>query len=70
MGRPSDPFTFALSPDGRSLVSLIFDQGKTQLWLRRLDTGEERALTGTEEANYVWWSPDGGSIAFVADGWL
>ena len=63
-------FTFALSPDSQSIVFDAVVDGKQRLWLRRLDTGAERPLGGTEGAANVFWSPNSLSIAFFADGWL
>ena len=50
----------ALSPDGRQLA---FTDGR-QLWIRLLDSLESRALPGTEEAFFPFWSPDGRSLGF------
>jgi Tol biopolymer transport system component len=62
----------ALSPDGRELVSAILDgKGKVSLWLRELnDQGEGRMLPGTEGGGHPFWSPDGHSIGFFAEGKL
>ena len=51
---------FALSPDGRQLA--FADGG--QLWIRPLDSLESRALPGTEEASFPFWSPDSRSLGF------
>jgi serine/threonine protein kinase len=66
----NNPYTFTLSPDGQSMVFDAVVNGKQQLWLRRFDSGVERALEGTEGASYPFWSPNGISIAFFADSWL
>ncbi len=62
----------ALSPDGRYLLfsARSADQGTPSLWLRPLDSLAARPLPGTEGGNFPFWSPDGRSIAFVADGKL
>jgi Tol biopolymer transport system component len=65
--RTNNPRSFALSPDGRHLVfSAVGDDGQSRLWLRSLDAGAARALTGTETAEYPFWSPDSRSVAFFA----
>jgi Tol biopolymer transport system component len=64
--------SFALSPDGRRLAVVLIgiDSGKRQLWLRALDSPDFELLTGTDTAQYPFWSPDGRSIGFFADGKL
>ena len=60
----------AVSPDGRHLAFVATMDGKDTLWVRDLDSLAARALTGTEGAFDPFWSPDGRSIAFYADGKL
>src|SRR5262245_56412600 len=60
----------AVSPDGKWLAFNAAAGGKIQLWLRALDTGEEKALPGTERANYPFWSPDSKWIGFFVPGKL
>lgn len=61
----------ALSPDGSLLAFVaIGADGRSFLWLRRLDSDEPRRLDGTEGAAYPFWSPDSFSIAFFAGGKL
>src|SRR5688572_6229109 len=58
----------ALSPDGRRLVFWASDAaGKSQLWLRPLDSFATQQLSGTDGAAYPFWSPDGRHVAFFAD---
>jgi serine/threonine protein kinase/Tol biopolymer transport system component len=65
----------ALSPDGRRVVfSAREPDGKTQLWVRPLDSPSAQRLAGTEAGfselpgHYCpFWSPDSRSIAFFAD---
>jgi Tol biopolymer transport system component len=44
--------------------------GKKMLWVRELDSLEPKALSGTEDASYPFWSPDGHSLAFMQRGKL
>ncbi|HEU5254374.1 MAG TPA: protein kinase [Vicinamibacterales bacterium] len=61
---PSGPVTsFALSPDGQSLVF----SADGQLWLRSLGSETAHPLPGTEDGLRPFWSPDGRSIAFFSD---
>jgi eukaryotic-like serine/threonine-protein kinase len=59
--------SFALSPDGQELVFTAASEGKPLLWIRTLDSIEARAIPGTEEGVYPFWSPDGRYIAFFAN---
>ena len=70
---PTDePLAVALSPDGRSLVFQARSNGRTRLWLRRLESDEDKPLDGTDGLvfSYPFWSPDGSSIGFFANGVL
>ena len=59
-----------LSPDGRS-VAFIARVGKvTQLWVRPLDSFAARALPGTEDASFAFWSPDSRNLGFFVQGKL
>jgi len=60
----SDPVSFALSPDGRSIVFAASGDGPPRLWLRSLDSTSARPLAGTEGASGPFWSPDGRSVGF------
>jgi Tol biopolymer transport system component len=63
--------SLAISPDGRHLVFLVRgENGRTSLWLRRLDSVVARPLGGTVEARYPFWSPDGLRVGFFASGQL
>jgi hypothetical protein len=56
---PESPGPVAVSPDGRRLAFSAADgDGKTRLFVRNLDAGTARALSGTEGAGYPFWSPD------------
>jgi hypothetical protein len=57
----------SLSPDGRWAVWVArMESGERILWTQSLRTGEARVLAGTEGAEFPFWSPDSGSIAFFA----
>jgi eukaryotic-like serine/threonine-protein kinase len=62
--------SFAVSPDGRSLVIAAEVNGKRQLWLRAIDALQAQAMPFTEDASYPFWSPDSRSIGFFAQGKL
>ena len=64
------PETLAISPDGQKVVFAAGPPGRSLLWLRSLDSLSARPLTGTENANGLFWSPDSGSIAFFSQGKL
>jgi serine/threonine protein kinase len=67
-GRTTPP---AVSPDGRQAVfTATSDDGKSQLWLRPLNSLTPQPLAGTENASYPFWSPDNKSIGFFAAGKL
>jgi serine/threonine protein kinase len=66
----SAPLEFALSPDGRYIAFVASGGGTQRLWLRPLDKTDAQPLTGTEDADYPFWSPDSRSIGFVAAGKL
>ena len=57
----------AVSPDGRRLVFGATLDGKSELWVRDLDSLAARPLPGTEGASYPFWSPDSRSIGFFAE---
>ena len=66
----SDPASFAISPDGQAIVFEGTAKGRDQLWLRAMNDTTPRALAGTDGALVPFWSADGQSIAFFADGTL
>jgi eukaryotic-like serine/threonine-protein kinase len=63
----SDPVSFAISPDGRRLVFLASNEGKSQLWVRSMDSVAAQPLALTDGASYPFWSPDSASVGFFAD---
>ena len=63
--------TVVVSPDGEKLAfTARSPQGKSQLWVRALDSADVQMLPGTEGAIEPFWSPDSKSIAFGAKGKL
>ena len=60
-----------ISPDGRHIVFVATDStGKSQLWVRDLESVDAHPLAGTQQAFLPFWSPDSRSIAFFSDGKL
>jgi len=66
----TDLASFALSPDGRSVVFVTSGDGPSQLRLRSLASTTTEPLAGTENATAPFWSPDSRSIGFFANGTL
>jgi eukaryotic-like serine/threonine-protein kinase len=61
----------AVSPDGRRICwAGGADADATQVFVRDLSSLEARPIAGTEGARHVFWSPDGQSIGFFAEGRL
>ena len=61
----------AVSPDGHRIAIVAMGaDGKSQLWVRSLDTLAAQALAGTEGAFQPFWSPDSRFIGFFAGGKL
>ena len=66
---------FALSPDASRLAfiasttpaSIVFPGGGNQIWIREMANLEPQRLVGTDAAIALFWSPDGRSLAFVAN---
>ncbi len=61
----------AISPDGQRLVFIARVGAEPgRLWIRDLSDLVPHALAGTEGASMPFWSPDGRSIGFFAEGSL
>ncbi|HET9409822.1 MAG TPA: protein kinase [Candidatus Sulfotelmatobacter sp.] len=60
-----------LSPDGsRIVVGVITETGQQILYVRSLNALSGQVLSGTEGGVFPFWSPDGRTIGFFADGQL
>ena len=58
---------FVVSPDGRHLAFTASSGGGPRLlWIRSLDSFEARPLSGTDDAGFPFWAPDGRTVAFFA----
>jgi Tol biopolymer transport system component len=65
------PAHITVSPDGLFIAfTASNDEGKRELWVRPLDADQAQPLPGTEGALLPFWSPDGRSIAYFANGKL
>ena len=55
----------AVSPDGRYVAFVASTSGgRISVWVRPMDSAEARALPGTADAQYPFWSPDSRSLAY------
>jgi len=62
---------FAIAPDGTAVVFLAPNsEGRIVLWLRELAEEEPRALDGTVDAGFPFWSADSRHVAYFAGGFL
>jgi Tol biopolymer transport system component len=67
---------FALSPDGRKIAfcatspAAVASFNGAQIFVRAFDAATPQAIAGTEGAFSPFWSPDGASLAFFAEGKL
>ncbi len=60
-----------LSPDGTTIAfTAIGSDGKVQIWVRPMNSLEAHPVQGSNDAIFPFWSPDGRSLAFFADGKL
>jgi Tol biopolymer transport system component len=59
-----------ISRDGRNLAFAGLSDGVQMIFVRALNSAGARALTGTEHGKFPFWSPEGKSIGFFADGQL
>lgn len=65
------PDAAAISPDGEKIAfSANTADGKWQLFVKHLDTGEVQPLPGSDDPLEPFWSPDSRSVAFGSQGKL
>jgi eukaryotic-like serine/threonine-protein kinase len=62
----------AIGPNGHTVAVVGYqeDQKKSVIWLYEVGSEEAKSLAGTEGGNFPFWSPDGKSLGFFADGKL
>jgi Tol biopolymer transport system component len=61
----------SLSPDGRNMVFRLATANEAPaLWLRPLGTFDGRRMSGSDGADFPFWSPDSHSVAFFSAGKL
>ena len=61
----------ALSPDGKRIVfAAASEDGKTQLWIRPMDSASTQSVPGTEGGTFPFWSPDSRYLGYFAGGKL
>ena len=71
IGRADGTSGAMLSPDGTRLAFVATGKnGRSEIWLRRLDSFTSRPLSGTGDVLMPFWSPDSRSIGFFAAGKL
>jgi eukaryotic-like serine/threonine-protein kinase len=63
-------YPLTLSPDGARLAFVLDDDGRKQLYVRKLSDLEATPIPGTLGAMQPFFSPDGESVAFFARGLL
>jgi len=65
-GTSINPFSGppALSPDGRFVALSVAADGPPKIWVWAFDSPIPRQLSGTENGNVFFWSPDSRSIGF------
>jgi Tol biopolymer transport system component len=64
----SDTVSLAMSPDGTTIAFVGSTDGEPHVWLRWLGGATARSLAGTEHASFPFWSGDGKSVGFFAEG--
>lgn len=65
-----DLLDVAVSPDGRRIAYTAIEEGRARLYVRRLDRFDAHVVPATEGAGQPFFSPDGESVGFFAEGAL
>jgi eukaryotic-like serine/threonine-protein kinase len=62
----------AFAPNGHTVAAVGFSETArtNDLWLYEVGSQQPRELADTQEASFPFWSPDGKSLGFFADGKL
>jgi eukaryotic-like serine/threonine-protein kinase len=62
----------ALAPNGHTLAVVAYQESarKNAIWIYEVGSQSARILNDTQGATYPFWSPDGRTLAFFADGKL
>jgi eukaryotic-like serine/threonine-protein kinase len=82
--RPSEPMMYfrgpmsfsardmAVAPNGHTVAATGYRESarKTVIWIYEVGSQDARPLADTEGASFPFWSPDGKSLGFFADGKL
>ena len=69
---PFPTHDIAFSPNRRTLAVIAYQESvrKNAIWIYEVGSQGARILSDTEGASYPFWSPDGRTLAFFADGKL
>ncbi len=65
-----DLLDVAISGDGRRIAYTAIRDGRSRLYVRRLGRFDARSVPGTEGASQPFFSPDGETVGFFAEGFL
>jgi eukaryotic-like serine/threonine-protein kinase len=62
----------AIAPNGHTVAVVVYQEEvrKNVIWLYEVGSEQARSVAGTEGGNFPFWSPNGKSLAFFADGKL
>jgi eukaryotic-like serine/threonine-protein kinase len=63
-------YGLALSPEGNRIAFVASRGATSAIWIRDLSLLDARPLSGTDDARFPFWSPDGRFLAFFAGGKL